>query len=186
MLGEALLDLPRLLVGVNVQDETLAVRVATDLLEPAGAAGAHGVRCDPDAEPGVAERLDLGEVRRHGVLAEARETAPLVRDVEQHLVDVRARGRLCRGERLGHAEVVKLPDRRVAGRAHLAVAALVLDAHELGRLPLGLREHRVAPGPEVATRSRPAQRPLERVAVGVDEPWESKRLRHRATLPGSA
>ena len=34
-----------------------------------------------------------------------------------------ADGRLGRGERLGHAEVVELADRRVAGGEHLAVAS---------------------------------------------------------------
>ena len=55
---------------------------------------------------------------------------------------------------------------------------LVLVAHELGRLTVGLGEHRLAPRPEVASCRAPPQRPLERVAVRVHEARESERARH--------
>ena len=43
VLGEALLDLARLLVGVDVQRQPLGGGVAADLLEPVARAGADGV-----------------------------------------------------------------------------------------------------------------------------------------------
>jgi hypothetical protein len=51
VLGEALLDLARLLVGVHVQDEALALTVAGDLPEPVRRAGADGVGGEADGEP---------------------------------------------------------------------------------------------------------------------------------------
>ena len=51
VLGEALLDLARLLVGVDVQDEPLGGCVAADLLEPVARARADGVGGDPDVDP---------------------------------------------------------------------------------------------------------------------------------------
>ena len=55
VLGEALLDLARLLVGVDVQPQALRGRVASDLLQPVGRAGAHGVGGKADGNPGGAE-----------------------------------------------------------------------------------------------------------------------------------
>ena len=49
VLGEALLDLARLLVGVDVERQRLALGVASELLQPVARAGAHGVGGDPDA-----------------------------------------------------------------------------------------------------------------------------------------
>ena len=54
VLGEALLDLARLLVGVDVEDEALALGVGADLLEPLARAGADGVGGEPDPRPGRA------------------------------------------------------------------------------------------------------------------------------------
>ena len=98
--------------------------------------------------------------------------------MEQDELDPGRVGRLRGRERLGDAEIVELPDRRVAGREHLAVRPLVLGPNEIGSLPLGLREHRVAPRPEVAARGAPAHGALERVAVRVHEARESERARH--------
>ena len=50
VLGEALLDLARLLVGVDVERQPSAPGVAADLLEPVGRAGADGVGGDADAD----------------------------------------------------------------------------------------------------------------------------------------
>jgi hypothetical protein len=58
VLREALLDLPRLLVGVDVDREPLTLCVAADLLEPVGRAGAHGVGGQSDGAA-LAQRLDL-------------------------------------------------------------------------------------------------------------------------------
>ena len=75
-------------------------------------------------------------------------------------------------------QVVELSDGRVSRGEHLAVGELVPRAYERGRLLLGNGEHRLAPGPEVASRGASAQRPLERVAVGVHEAGESQPARH--------
>ena len=48
MLGQAFLDLPRLLVGVNVEDEALAIGIARDLLEPCARTGTDGVGSETD------------------------------------------------------------------------------------------------------------------------------------------
>ena len=141
-----------------------------------GRRGRSGARARPD--PVGAQLLDLLEVLGDGVLPEAGETSARIRDVEE---DERDPGRLRRlggRARFGDAQVVELADGRVAGREHLAIAVLVRLADELRRLPLGLREHDVAPRPEVAPRSASAQRALERVAVGVHEARKSERARH--------
>ena len=52
VLGEALLDLARLLVGVHVQRQRLARRVGAELLQPVAGAGAHGVGGEADAHAG--------------------------------------------------------------------------------------------------------------------------------------
>ena len=62
VLGEALLDLARLLVGVDVQRQALRRRVAAELLEPVARAGADGVGGDADTDPVGAERLELPEI----------------------------------------------------------------------------------------------------------------------------
>ena len=49
VLGEALLDLSRLLVGVHVQWERLSLGIRADLLEPVGGTGPDGVGGDTDA-----------------------------------------------------------------------------------------------------------------------------------------
>jgi hypothetical protein len=50
-------------------------------------------------------------------------------------------------------------------------------------LALRLREHAVAPGPEIASSGPSAERALERVAVRVDETRKAESSRHEpATL----
>ena len=63
VLHEALLDLARLLVGMDVEDERVLVGVATELLEPLAWAGADGVGGDTDRDSPLTKRLDLGDVR---------------------------------------------------------------------------------------------------------------------------
>src|SRR5215216_2954521 len=70
VLGYALLDLPRLLVGVDVQRQRLGRGVPPELLEPLPRTGAHGVGSDADAHARFSHRLQLREVLRHRALAE--------------------------------------------------------------------------------------------------------------------
>ena len=186
MLVEALLDLARLLVCVNVQRQSLVFGVAADLPEPVGRAGADGVggEADPDAAP--AQVLDLIQVLGRGGLAEAREPASRIRGVEEHELDARGLGGFGRGQRLLEAEVVELADGGVAGRAHLAVDELVAGADALGGLLVRQGEHGVAPGPEVAALGTASQRALEGMAVRVDEAGNRQPVRHgrdRISLP---
>src|SRR4029077_7627370 len=51
VLGEALLDLAWLLVGVDVQRQLMLGGVASELLEPPARAGTDGVGSDADADP---------------------------------------------------------------------------------------------------------------------------------------
>ncbi len=60
VLGEALLDLPGLLVRMDVQREAFGLREASDLLEPLPWAGADGVGGKADADAVGAQRLELG------------------------------------------------------------------------------------------------------------------------------
>ena len=91
VLLDALVDLPRLLVGVDVEGQRVLLGVAADLLEPVGRAGADGVggKADPDAA--LPEPLDLVQVLGGGRLAEAVEAAAGVGDVEE---DERDAGRI--------------------------------------------------------------------------------------------
>ena len=121
MLGEALLDLARLLVGVHVQRQPLRRGVAAELLEPVARARAHGVGGDADARAARPQRLELAEVVGDGLLPEAVDAAAPVGDVEEDELDARVGGGLDRGVRLREAEVVELADGGVARVAHLAV-----------------------------------------------------------------
>ena len=89
VLCEALLDLARLLVGVNVQRQLLGERVAPELLEPVARAGADGVGGEADADPGGAERLELAQVVGRRLLAHARSA----RRVRRRRAGARARSR---------------------------------------------------------------------------------------------
>ena len=182
VLLDAVLDLPRLLVGVDVQRQLVLGGVASDLREPPGRAGADGVGGEADLDPVLAEVLDLVQVLGRRGLAETLEPAPCVGDVEEDERDAGGFRGLGRSECLLEAEVVELADRGVAGAAHLAVHLLVVDADALGRLPVRELEHRVAPGPEVAALGAAAERPLEGVAVRVDEAGDREPVRHVATL----
>ena len=139
-----------------------------------------------DANPPLAESLDLVEVLGGRGLAEALEAAARVGDVEEDELDA-GRGRGLRGgEGLLEAEVVELAHRGEAGREHLAVDALVVAAHSLRGLLVGQGEHRVAPGPEVASLGATPERALKGVAVRVDEARDRETPRHEATLSSRA
>ena len=182
VLLEALVDLAWLLVGVDVERKGVLRRHSGRSPRASRRARADGVGGEPDPEASFAEALDLVQVFGGGVLAEALEAAARVRGVEEDEGDAGCVGSLRGRERLLEAEVVELADRGVAGGEHLAVDLLVLGADALGALLVGEREHRVAPGPEVAALGAPAERSLEGVAVRVDEAGDREPLRHEATL----
>ena len=105
---------------------------------------------EPDPDAVVPQRLELVEVLGRGRLPHPRQAAARVGGEEQHELDARLGGGRGGRARLVDAEVVELADGGVAGAAHLGVGGRVELAHGLGRLPLRLREHQLAPGPEVA------------------------------------
>ena len=113
MLGQTLLDLERLLVGMDVKGQLVLGRVPAKLAQRLRRAGPHGVGGDPDRDPRGAKRLQLGQVLGDRVLPEARDAATQVTRVQ---ADERDPGLLgCVGGRasLCEAEVVELADRRV-------------------------------------------------------------------------
>ena len=121
VLGETLLDLARLLVGVDVQRQLVLGGVAPELLEPVAGTRTDGVGGDTDPDPAAPQLLELAEILGHRLLAEAVDPAARVRDVEQDELDSRLRRRLGRCPRRLQPEVVELSDRCVAGRPQLAV-----------------------------------------------------------------
>jgi hypothetical protein len=147
---EALLDLARLLGGVDVQRQTGIARVACELLEPVGRAGADGVGGDADADSLGPERLQLPQLVDRRLLAHPREAAARVGGEQEHELDPGLGGRLGSGARLVEPEVVELPDRGVAGRDHLPVGRRVERADAGRCLLFRLGEHRLPPRPEVA------------------------------------
>ena len=182
VLDEALLDLPRLLVCVHMQGETLSGCIASDLLEPLRRAGSDRVGGNSNRDPSPTQLLHLPQVLGHRFLAKAREATAFVRREEHDDADPRLRGRLDSRECLLEPEIVELADGRVAGPAELPVDLDVLPAHELGRLALRLGQHQVAPGPEIASAPASSEGPLEGVAVGIDESRQAEALGHGRIL----
>jgi glycoprotein endo-alpha-1,2-mannosidase len=179
VLGHALLDLAWLLVGVNVERQLVLRRVAAELDEPLTWTGANRVRGHADTDPGSPQLLEPPQVLRDGRLAKAVEPTAGIGGVEEHELDPCVRRCSGGGVRLGEAEVMELAHRGVAGFTHLGVHRRVLLAHALGRLAASKLEHGLAPGPEVGALSTTAQRPLESMAVDVDEPAELETVLHR-------
>ena len=178
VLGDALLELARLLVGVHVERKGLLARVAPELLEPVAGARADGVRGDRDRKPSLSEALELVEIRGDGLLAHARQPATRVGRVDAYEDDPCLLRRLCGGEgRLG-AEVVELAHRREPRGPHLAVRPGVERTHRGLRLTTRLVEHALPPRPEVAIGGATPERALEGVAVRVHEPGQADRSRH--------
>ena len=180
VLGEALVDLARLLVGVDVEDELLLLGIASYRLEPVRRAGADGVGGNADCQATGAQIVNLAEVLVDRGLTEAIGTASPVGGIEQHEADTGGLGRLRRSERLVEAEIVELAHSGIARGAHLSVGDLVLAADGFRRLLLGVGDHAVPPAPEVRAFLVPAKHTLERVAVSVDEAGNRQRLRHSA------
>ena len=169
VLLDALVDLARLLVGVDVERQALPLGIGADLLEPVGRAGADGVGGTANSRAGVAQLLQLLEVLGRRALPEPLDSPSRVGAQQDDDLDLGLACRLDRGVCLRKTEIVELTHRGVPGGTKLAVGVGILAAHCLRRLALGLRDHRLPPGPEVAARPAPAQRPLKRVAVGVYE-----------------
>jgi hypothetical protein len=121
VLGETLLDLARLLVGMDVERQRLRRGVAAELLEPLAWTSPDGVGGEADADAVGAQRLELAQVLGGGLLTHARQAAARVRDEQEHELDSGLgggfRGRAC----LRETEVVELADGRVAGAPHLPV-----------------------------------------------------------------
>ena len=179
VLGEALLDLARLLVGVDVQRQALARRRSgrSPRASRAGRRARSGGR-RRRASPRRAQRLDAARGTRRPTPAGSGRARRARRRREEHELDARLRGGLDGGERLVEAEVVELADGRVAGGEHLAVdlrrssagPAPASDAAASSSIAL-------APGPEVAALGAPAQRALEGVAVRVHEARQGRASR---------
>jgi uncharacterized protein (UPF0371 family) len=85
VLGQALLDLPRLLVGVDVQGEIIPTGITSDLLQPPSRDCSDAMGSDADLDEGTPFRpppeiIDpLKELLRRRV-PKAREAAPRVGD----------------------------------------------------------------------------------------------------------
>ena len=75
VLGEAFVDLPRLLVGMHVQRQLVLVRIGAELFEPAAGARADGMGGEADADADRAQLLHLPQVVGRRGLPEAVETA---------------------------------------------------------------------------------------------------------------
>jgi CDP-diacylglycerol--glycerol-3-phosphate 3-phosphatidyltransferase len=182
MLGDAFLDLPRLLVRVDVQRQALGGCVAAELLEPVPRAGADGVGGKADANPGGTHVLELRQVVGGRFLPEALDPAAPVGREQEHDLDPGLGGSLDRRVRLREPDVVELADDGVPRSEHLAVDLDVARTHLVGGQPLGQGQHGVAPAPEVGALGTPAQSALERVAVRVDEARQGKRRHDRRIL----
>ena len=78
VLGAALLELARLLVGVDVADQPVGVGVGGDLAQPVGRHGADAVRGDADRRDAAPtpQRVDAREERVDARVAEARAGPP--------------------------------------------------------------------------------------------------------------
>ena len=150
VLGEALLDLPRLLVDMDVQREAFGRREAPDLLEPFARTGADGVGGEADADAVGAQRLELAQVLGRRLLAHPRQPAAGVRREQEDDLELRLAGGLHRRARLVQTEVVELADGGVAGRTHLPIGLDVEGAH---RSPAS-----AARPPPASARARPRSR----------------------------
>ena len=116
VLCQALVDLLRLLVRVDVEYEALTLRIGAELLEPVGRAGADGVWGDADVGARLPQLLHLLEVGGHRRLPEAFEAAARVGGEKEDELDPRSGSSFDGRLGLGKSDVVELSDGRVAGR----------------------------------------------------------------------
>src|SRR5581483_893919 len=163
----------RLLVRVHVQRQRVLRGVTAELDEPLPRAGAHGVGGDADADAFRPQRLELSEILGDGALPKALDAAARVCHVEDDELDAGLDGGVGGGPRLAETEVVELADGGVAGGAHLRE-----DGPIVGPDPGGELEHGLAPRPEVSALAPSTKRPLEGVAVRVDEAGDLEIVRH--------
>ena len=122
VLGDAFLDLARLLVRVHVEGKALVARVArrAPRASRAGTRGRSGAR-PPTASPRPRSRSSSSRYAATDPWRMRGNAATRVRGVDADEGDPGLLRRLCRGEgRLG-AEVVELAHRREPGGPHLAV-----------------------------------------------------------------
>ena len=117
MLGQTLLDLERLLVGVDVKRQFVLGRVPAKLPQRLRRARPDGVGGDPDRDPGGAERFELGEVLGDRVLPEARDAPAEVTRVQTDERDPGLLGCFGGGAGLCESEVVELTNGGVPVRA---------------------------------------------------------------------
>src|SRR5262249_47952648 len=110
VLGEALLDLARLLICMHMHDQLLALGVRADGAKPVRRARSHGVGGKADRDALAAQLVRLTEELVHRRLPEAGETTARIRDEEQDEGDPSRSRRLRRGPRLRKPEVVELAD----------------------------------------------------------------------------
>ena len=179
---DRLLDLARLLGGVDVHRIARPARVRGDHGEPLARHGAQRVRRVADGHERIArdlgrQALDAVEIGLDAAVAEAPllrrrpppRSAARVRGQQQHDAHAdRARRRDDRERELVRllvgrpvlavVDVVELADRRVAGPPARVEALLRHLAHPARVERLGGRVHRLAPRPEVVLRARQESR----------------------------
>src|SRR5262249_20015258 len=129
VLGQAFLDLARLLVRMHVQRQRVLRRICAELLEPVAWARAHRMRRHADAGARRSQLFESAEVLRDGRLPEAFDPAARIGGVEEHDLDAGVARGVDRRMRLHEAEVVELADGGVAGGTQLAVDARVERTH---------------------------------------------------------
>ena len=182
MLGQALLDLARLLIRVHVERQPLgdsrSGRSPRASLRDTHARSGGRRRRDSAA----AQILDLAQVLRDRLLPKTRQASAPICGEQQDDPDPRLLGSFRCGDRFVEPEVVELTDCRVARGTQLAVHLDVLSPDKLRRLPLRLGEHEVAPRPEVRSAAAPAQGALEAVAVGIHETRQAESVGHGRIL----
>ena len=178
VLREALLDFPRLLVGMDVQRQLVLGHVTAERFEPAARARPDGVGGDADANAVVTQLLQLTQVRSHRLLAKALDSTARVCHMKEDGRDTSLHCRRGCCSRLLEPEVVELPDRGVPGRTKLPIDIHIARPDVFRALAAGELEHRLPPRPEVAALRSPAQRPLERVAMRIYEPGNPRQVGH--------
>ena len=180
VLGEALVDLARLLVGVHVQRQVVLGGVAAELAQARrpGRRGRSGGRRRRGCRRRAAPRARAGSrPPTPGGSAGCRRAGNRRRGSTK--LDARLGRGLGRRPRLLEAEVVELADRRVAvlaaarGRPATYSRADLVDASATPASAIIPSRHAQKSPPPAAA----AQRALERMAMGVHESRESQHRR---------